>query len=398
MDSGFGPIGLGSSNHTGCNTSAKYEWVMKDFGECVTTDLMMAGFILGLLSNVCWLVAQGPQMWKNWRSGSVEGLSFVFLAEWLAGDITNLVGCLLTQQVQTQLFTAIYFCVIDSMMVGQHMYYNPPWKKAAKSKGAINAMLLPILVVAAVPLLYGMAPASWSEGAPDGAAAVAVAVAGEGEGGLVGFDAALQPMHSAGRVLLGYHDNRDITMPSRSALSSTSHGGGGGGDDGSDEVFRSGNHTKPAHKYDPKWAWSTQNGMIGYVLGWISGVLYFTSRIPQIRLNFKRKTCDGLNPVMFIMAVLGNLFYGFGVLMESVEVVFIINHLPWLLGSIGTLVFDFTIIMQYLAYGTPKDQRNERKRLHSDRVGVKHVYEDEDLIEDTDKLPLINPSSPTRTI
>lgn len=42
------------------------------------------------------------QMIKNWRSGTARGLSFVFLAEWLIGDVTNLIGCILTNQVATQ--------------------------------------------------------------------------------------------------------------------------------------------------------------------------------------------------------------------------------------------------------------------------------------------------------
>jgi hypothetical protein len=29
-----------------------------------------------------------------------------------------------------------------------------------------------------------------------------------------------------------------------------------------------------------------------------------------------------------------------------------IDHMPWLLGSIGTMVFDITIFVQFLTYGT----------------------------------------------
>ena len=45
---------------------------------------------------------QPRQLYKNWRNSSATGLSGEFLADWLAGDITNLVGCILTKQVPTQ--------------------------------------------------------------------------------------------------------------------------------------------------------------------------------------------------------------------------------------------------------------------------------------------------------
>ena len=37
---------------------------------------------------------------------------------------------------------------------------------------------------------------------------------------------------------------------------------------------------------------------------------------------------------MFLMAVCGNAFYGCGVLFLGDDSTFILNHLPWLVGSI----------------------------------------------------------------
>ena len=56
---------------------------------------------------------------------------------------------------------------------------------------------------------------------------------------------------------------------------------------------------------------------------------------------------------MFTMAILGNATYALGVMlmMEKPYEYFIIDHLPWLLGSIGTLIFDIIIFFQFLAYG-----------------------------------------------
>lgn len=79
----------------------------------------------------------------------------------------------------------------------------------------------------------------------------------------------------------------------------------------------------------------------GYVIGWISGLMYCTSRIPQIiknvcqrnigarcddptlpsthgqrvRFQFRRKSTDGLALSMFAMAILGNITYALGILL-----------------------------------------------------------------------------------
>eukprot|EP00039_Didymoeca_costata_P001287 m.51259 g.51259 ORF g.51259 m.51259 type:complete len:315 (+) comp10722_c0_seq2:220-1164(+) len=268
-----------AANQTGCNIPHRYLWVYSVFGECVVDNLQFVGFCLGMLSNVCWLLAQGPQLWKNFVQGKAEGLSIYFLADWLLGDITNLIGCLYADQVATQLFTAIYFCFIDSLMVLQWVfYYNKNSDKSASV--AVNSWLLPLIIIAAPSFIMSTM--------------------------MQGDDMNSYVPRGHGRMLL--------EAPKVTAVDTT-------------------------------------RGLVGYILGWVSGMLYFTSRIPQILKNFKRKTCEGLSPIMFSMAVLGNVLYAAGVLMISVDPTFILNHLPWLIGSIGTLFFDFTILVQYFIYG-----------------------------------------------
>lgn len=51
--------GLGA-DMSKCGPGTKYHWVYASFRECCSTDLEFTGFVLGMLSNVCWLIAQGP--------------------------------------------------------------------------------------------------------------------------------------------------------------------------------------------------------------------------------------------------------------------------------------------------------------------------------------------------
>lgn len=90
---------------------------------------------------------------------------------------------------------------------------------------------------------------------------------------------------------------------------------------------------------------------VGYVIGLLSTVFYLGSRLPQIIMNFKRGKTDGVHPLTFLLAVVANFAYAFSVLMsprkpgQSYEE-FIMDHLPWLTGSLGTVSLDFTILMQ----------------------------------------------------
>eukprot|EP00056_Hartaetosiga_gracilis_P004744 m.77860 g.77860 ORF g.77860 m.77860 type:complete len:301 (+) comp11931_c0_seq4:128-1030(+) len=282
--------------NTSSNSSCIYPWTNKYLGECVHNDVQFAGLFIGLFSIVCWMFAQIPQIYKNFKNGEASGLSGVFLADWLAGDITNLVGCILTKQVPTQLYTAIWFCIIDTTMLVQWIFYAKI--KKPKSKEYIVGSVLGLGLLCPL-IFYANLPAE------------------------------------------GVHDS--IGHSSRTLLKINS--------------------------------FSSGTAIAGWTIGWVSGLMYFTSRIPQIMKNYKRKSCEGLSLVMFLMAILGNCAYAMGVLMQSVETDFIIDHLPWLLGSVGTLFFDFTIFFQFLYYGAEHKQTDEEARLS------KNVTEKDPLLQ-----------------
>ncbi|CAN1129259.1 Probable vacuolar amino acid transporter YPQ1 [Linum perenne] len=48
---------------------------------------------------------------------------------------------------------------------------------------------------------------------------------------------------------------------------------------------------------------------VGQWLGWLMAAIYMGGRIPQIWLNIKRGSVEGLNPLMFIFALIANLTY-----------------------------------------------------------------------------------------
>ncbi|KAJ7709794.1 PQ loop repeat-domain-containing protein [Mycena rosella] len=80
--------------------------------------------LLGYSSIGFWLGAQFPQILENIRLKSCEGLALPFLANWFLGDASNLLGCLLTDQLPFQTWLAGYFVFVDIVLVSQYFYYQ----------------------------------------------------------------------------------------------------------------------------------------------------------------------------------------------------------------------------------------------------------------------------------
>ncbi|KAG7092564.1 hypothetical protein E1B28_008912 [Marasmius oreades] len=77
---------------------------------------------------------------ENYQRHSCEGLALPFLANWLLGDFSNLVGCILTHQLPFQTWLATYFVFVDCALVGQYAYYQwwlkPPLQTHIKTRSA----------------------------------------------------------------------------------------------------------------------------------------------------------------------------------------------------------------------------------------------------------------------
>jgi hypothetical protein len=73
--------------------------------------------------------------------------------------------------------------------------------------------------------------------------------------------------------------------------------------------------------------------------------------------NVKRRKTDGLSIQFFICAVLQNSTYGASILLWDPSWAGIWRQLPWLIGSIGIILFDAVILTQFLYFGADKEGR-----------------------------------------
>jgi hypothetical protein len=120
-------------------------------------------------------------------------------------------------------------------------------------------------------------------------------------------------------------------------------------------------------------AQSLQFSLWGQIFGYICAALYLGSRAPQLLLNYRRKSTEGLNALFFLFACVGNLTFVCSIFAfepicrshrhghwhesncqkgEALAIYgrYILVNLSWLIGSAGTLFLDFAVFVQFFLY------------------------------------------------
>ena len=121
----------------------------------------------------------------------------------------------------------------------------------------------------------------------------------------------------------------------------------------------------PPDSHDPSSDSTLHFNLWGQIFGYICALLYLGSRIPQLLLNYRRKSTDGISMLFFLFACLGNLTYVLSILVynprcrggkcadgeaASIYWRYIGVNASWLLGSFGTLLLDAGVFVQYFLY------------------------------------------------
>lgn len=117
----------------------------------------------------------------------------------------------------------------------------------------------------------------------------------------------------------------------------------------------------------------------GQIFGWLCAVLYLGSRLPQLLLNWRRKSTEGVSMLFFLFACLGNLTYVLSIFafdpkcdtkkdgsegcapgeMRHIYGQYILVNLSWLAGSLGTLLLDMGIFVQFFIYAQQDEDEDD---------------------------------------
>lgn len=291
-------------------------WITALSGNCVYGTTSALSWLLGCMSFCFWLGAQLPQVAENYVNQSVEGLSMGFLLNWFIGDFTNLMGCVLTHQLPFQTALALYYVCIDLILGTQYLYYSrlDERRRVIRLQGPVQG-------------LFARGSEEYS-----------------------GLEDSKFTPNSNGTAI-------DIPRPSRrpsygnmrplltsSFVASFS------------KVASAAPIIQRAASSSSSPIIATSSETVGRLMAWICTIMYLTSRLPQIYKNYKRKSTWGTSLLLFMATFSGNTTYTLSILLSreargSNKSEFLINELPFLIGSAGTIVFDVVIFFQNYIYG-----------------------------------------------
>ncbi|RKF59002.1 putative vacuolar amino acid transporter YPQ3 [Erysiphe neolycopersici] len=288
--------------------------------------------ICGSISIACWLFVFLPQLIENFRRRSTEGLSVRFVSIWLSGDVCNVLGSILQGVLPTMIILAIYYATVDILLLSQIFYYRGfTWSEERISNGPNESSRL---------LNADNLVAVEEQGAD--AAHLSAAHLSPAVPFVRNTDDIIIPhaaTHNTFRkfvaiVLIIFIGVLGWFLTRSSALKNTP---------ASPVIFN-------------PW---------GQTFGYICAVLYLSSRLPQLLLNYRRKSTEGISLLFFVFACIANLTYVLSILIyePSCEAQkgtrdqckpgelqknywrHIAVNTSWIIGSAGTCFLDFLIFI-----------------------------------------------------
>ncbi|XP_070633897.1 lysosomal amino acid transporter 1 homolog isoform X1 [Bos indicus] len=350
-------VKLGSSNFSSCPNGSS-QWIWDVLGECAQDGWDKASVGLGLLSILCFAASTFPQYIKACKTGNMDqALSLWFLLGWIGGDSCNLIGSFLADQLPLQTYTAVYYVLADLLMLSLYFYYKFK-KRPSPWSAPINSLLLFILGVAcATPLLRAAGSVAAPGEAFQGRTLLSVGPSNKPftRKEIIGF-----VIGSASSAL--YLFSR---LPQIRTNVSRGQGGGAVGRAGwqlgpwvKDEHGGAGSSWSRSGPPSPL-AWVTESGSPS-----LSVCLWKRTRDASLLSRFLRKSTQGISYSLFALVMLGNTLYGLSVLLKNPEEgqsegSYVLHHLPWLVGSLGVLLLDTIISVQFFLYrhAAPSSER-----------------------------------------
>lgn len=323
--------------------------------------------IAGSISIACWVVVFSPQIIENLRRGSTEGLSVVFLVVWLLGDVFNVIGAVLQGVLPTMTILAVYYTLADIVLLLQVFYYRGFTLKDEVKKSSPEQQpddeREPLLGVPS-PDIDGRHRGSFSEefrrhGQHLSPATPMLSQEARDPPAIVNQ----KPTSMLQKTL--FNMSAVVLVCASGAL-------------GWYVSTRYNRHPgKHYHKHESDASEPLEFDSLGQFFGYLCAFFYLASRVPQLLLNYRRKSTDGVSLLFFLFACIGNLTYDMSIFAynpqtscrsgpnhcepgeaKAIYARYIAVNASWIVGSLGTLFLDGAIFVQFFIY--KKDDEDDQ--------------------------------------
>ncbi|CAG7935418.1 unnamed protein product [Penicillium nalgiovense] len=308
-----------------------------------------ASGLLGSVSMTCWFFLLVPQLIENYRNDNAEAISLLFVFVWFIGDIANLAGGLLSGLVPVIIAIAVYFCIADGVLIAQCVYYKVRNSRPEPFHRRRSSTETPDPTTPLLGRRFSDSLAS-SQSRRRSSGSLRRYHAGRRESEVEGTLAKIVEENDYGRKawVKNFASVVGIFLIGMAGWTI---------------AWQTGMWV-PAPLENNN---GSQEAIGGLVLGYFSAACYLGARLPQIYKNYSEKSCEGifysqcacepgadlylgLSLLFFILSLLGNLTYGAGILCHSTEKEYFLTNLPWLIGSLGTMIEDAVIFFQFRIY------------------------------------------------
>lgn len=295
----------------------------------IVLDSQSVSGITGSISIACWIIVFAPQIYENFKRKSLEGLSLTFIVLWLAGDVFNVLGAVLQGVLPTMIILAVYYTLADIVLLWQCLAYGD-----GKNPDLIH--LSP-----ANPLNEDVLETAMSNEERHNRRRNQGNTTEDLESSTTSVDSSISKSSSS-QFQSFLINTLMVTLVIASGVIGwyISY------------IKESKHHSKHPGKHSPE---ELIFDPLAQIFGWLCAFFYLGSRIPQIVLNYERKSCDGISFMFFLFACLGNLTYVISILSIDMSWNYLWVNSSWLAGSLGTLGLDFTIFIQFFLYNENKD-------------------------------------------
>ncbi|ELP88115.1 hypothetical protein EIN_222780 [Entamoeba invadens IP1] len=364
-------------NGDGLQANEFFESKMKT---CLYDVVDYISYAFGLVNILFWLVAQAPQIIKTFMIKKADSLSVTFLIMWIAGDITNLLGCIFTDQTQIQLYTSIFFVIVDSVMLSQYFYYKYIRQrivdKCKKKKGEDLAKNSDVE-------MEGDEEKQGEAQSPKRNSDVSDVEISKADIKKLQHDDSSKEEEETSDLEEDKKEDKEKFASSDSSEKAVSEEdkksdkSSSSKEEPNQEPFKAENATKyllplvlllifaiaedVSSSTPPEevlqYCGESNYGLFGRIFGdicaWISGLLYFVGRFPQAWHLYKTKNAEGMSILLFFSATMANVFYSVSVFMSGIDFTdptFYESTLAYIVGSFFVIPCSLLIIFQYFYY------------------------------------------------